>query len=157
MRGPKPTHPVNLTAEEVKSFQQLIRAHSTPQAVAVRARIILRAYDHPEQNNQQISQAVGTTDSTVRKWRGRWVATRTLADAPRSGAPRRFPPQVRAQVTAIACSLPKQCQVTLSRCSRAELARHVVQDPSLPPISASTVGRWLKARSLATVLRESPK
>ena len=92
MRGPKPTHPVNLTAEEVKSFQQLIRAHSTPQAVAVRARIILRAYDHPEQNNQQIAQAVDTTDRTVRKWRGRWVATRTLADAPRSGAPRRFSP-----------------------------------------------------------------
>ena len=68
-----------------------------------------------------------------------------------------FPPQVRAQVTAIACNLPKQCKVPLSRWSRAELARHVVQDPSLPPISASTVGRWLKARSLATVLRESPK
>ncbi len=59
-----------------------------------------------------------------------------------------FPPQVRAQVTAIACSLPKQCQVPLSRWSRAELARHVVQDPSLPPISASTVGRWLKAERL---------
>src|SRR5437588_3559223 len=56
-----------------------------------------------------------------------------------------FPPQVRAQVTALACSLPKQCQVPLSRWSRAELARRVAQDPSLPPISASTVGRWLKA------------
>jgi hypothetical protein len=95
MRGPKPTHPVNLTAEEVKSFQQLIRVHSTLQAVAVRARIILRAYDHSEQNNQQIAQAVGITDCTVRRWRGRWVATRTLADVPRSGAPRRFFPQVR--------------------------------------------------------------
>ena len=92
MRGPKPTHPGNLPAEEVKSFQQLIRAHSTPQAVAVRARIILRAYDHPERNNQQIAQAVGTTDRTVRKWRGRWVETRTLADATRSGAPRRISP-----------------------------------------------------------------
>ena len=92
MRGPKPTHPINLTAEEVQSFQQLIRAHSTPQAVAVRARIILRAYEHPEQNNQQIAQAVGTTDRTVRKWRGRWVATHSLADAHRSGAPRRFSP-----------------------------------------------------------------
>jgi hypothetical protein len=59
-----------------------------------------------------------------------------------------FPPQVRAHVTAIACSLPKQCQVPLSRWSRAELARHVLQDPSLPPISASTVGRWLKAERL---------
>jgi len=92
MRGPKPTYPIDLTAEEVKSFQQLIRAHTTPQAVAVRARIILRVHEHPEQNNQQIAQAVGTTDRTVRKWRGRWVKTHSLADAPRSGAPRRFSP-----------------------------------------------------------------
>ena len=97
MRGPKPTHPVTLTAEEVKSFQRLIRAHSTLQAVAVRARIILRAYDHPEQNNQQIAQAVGTTDRTVRTWRGRWVATRTLADAPRRAVGRQgvFPSGAR--------------------------------------------------------------
>lgn len=59
-----------------------------------------------------------------------------------------FPPQVRAQVTAIACSLPRQCQVPLSRWSRAELARRVAQDPALPRISASTVGRWLKAERL---------
>ncbi len=59
-----------------------------------------------------------------------------------------FPPQVRAQVTAIACSLPKQSQVPLSRWSRTELARRVAQDPTLPSISASTVGRWLKAERL---------
>ena len=59
-----------------------------------------------------------------------------------------FPPQVRAQVTAIACSLPKQAQVPLSRWSRAELARRVAQDPALPGISASTVGRWLKAERI---------
>src|SRR5438128_5601537 len=56
-----------------------------------------------------------------------------------------FPPQVRAQVIAIACSLPCQSKVALSRWSRAEMARHIAQDPSLPRISASTVGRWLKA------------
>ena len=59
-----------------------------------------------------------------------------------------FPPQVRAQVTALACSLPRQCQVPLARWSRAELARRVADDPSLPRISASTVGRWLKAERL---------
>ena len=59
-----------------------------------------------------------------------------------------FPPQVRVQVTATACSLPCQHQVPLSRWSRAELARRVAQDPTLPPISASTVGRWLKADRL---------
>src|SRR6266851_2621012 len=59
-----------------------------------------------------------------------------------------FPPQARAQVTAIACSLPRQCQVPLARWSRAELARRVAQDPTLPHISASTVGRWLKAERI---------
>ena len=92
MRGPKPAYPIQLTAEEVKSLQQLIRAHSTPQTKALRARILLTANAHPEQSNQQIAATVGTTDRTVRKWRGRWVATRTLADAPHYGAPRRFSP-----------------------------------------------------------------
>lgn len=59
-----------------------------------------------------------------------------------------FPPQVRAQVTALACSLPKQAQVPLSRWSRSEVARCIVQDRSLPTISVSTVGRWLKAERL---------
>jgi transposase len=59
-----------------------------------------------------------------------------------------FPPQVRVQVTAIACSLPKQSQVPLARWSATELARHVTQDPSLPPLSTSTVRRWLKAERL---------
>ena len=151
MRGPKPAHPIVLTAEEVKQLQQLIRAHSTPQTLAVRARIILTAHEQPEQNNQQIAATVGTTDRTVRNWRARWVATRSLTDAPRSGAPRRFSPQVRAQVTAIACSLPRQHQVPLSRWSRAELARRVAQDPSLPSISASTVGRWRNRRTPASL------
>jgi hypothetical protein len=38
--------------------------------------------------------------------------------------------------------------VPLSRWSRAELARHVAQDPALPAISASTVGHWLKAERI---------
>jgi hypothetical protein len=38
--------------------------------------------------------------------------------------------------------------VPLSRWSRAELARRVAQDPTLPRISPSTVGRWLKAERL---------
>ena len=92
MRGPKPAYPIVLTAEEAQRLQQLIRAHSTPQTLAVRARIILRAHEHPEQSNQQIASVVGATDRSVRTWRGRWVKTRSLADAPRSGAPRRFSP-----------------------------------------------------------------
>ena len=56
-----------------------------------------------------------------------------------------FPPEVRAQVTATACSLPRATGTPLSRWSRAEVAQYLAQDPTLAPISSSTVGRWLKA------------
>ena len=90
MRGPRPAYPIELTAEEVEQLRQLVRAHKSPQAQVVRARIILQACEHPQSSNQQIAAQVGTSDRQVRKWRKRWVTTHTLADAPRSGAPRRF-------------------------------------------------------------------
>jgi len=70
----------------------LIRAHTTGQGLVVRAHIVVLAHDHPDWSNQQLAQTVGTSDRMVRKWRRRWVETRSLADAPRSGAPRRFSP-----------------------------------------------------------------
>src|SRR5260221_14217765 len=120
MRGPKPAYPIALTAEEAQRLERLIRAHNTPQALAVRARIILTAHQHPEQSNQQIASDVGTTDRTVRSWRRRWVKTQSLADAPAVERRGVFPPQVRTQVTATAWRLPCQNQVPLSRWSRAE-------------------------------------
>src|SRR6266536_2903698 len=87
-------------------------------------------------------------DRLVRKWRRRWQESRSLKDAPRSGAPRRFSSPVRAQVTALACSLPRSHGVPLSRWSRAELARQVSSTPTLPTISAGTIGRWLAAEKI---------
>lgn len=59
-----------------------------------------------------------------------------------------FPPALRAEVTATACSLPRSQGVPLSRWSRAELARRVAAACTLGPVSASTVGRWLRADKL---------
>lgn len=58
------------------------------------------------------------------------------------------PQEVRAQVIVIACRLPRQEHVPLSRWSRAELARRVALHPALSRISAGTVDRWLKAERL---------
>jgi hypothetical protein len=92
MRGPKSTYKIQLSQEEAKHLQQVVQAHKSPQAHVVRAKIVLTANAHPDWDNQRIAHAVGTSDRMVRKWRGRWVATRRLTDAPRSGAPRRFSP-----------------------------------------------------------------
>ena len=53
-----------------------------------------------------------------------------------------FPPQEVAQVKAIACELPKTHGVPLSRFSRAELHRFVIEQ-AVSDASASTIGRWL--------------
>jgi len=53
-----------------------------------------------------------------------------------------FPPHEVAQVKAIACELPKTHGVALSRFSRSELHRFVVEQ-AISAASASTIGRWL--------------
>jgi hypothetical protein len=148
MRGPGPVSPIELTAEEVEHVHHLVRAHTSPHAQVRRVRIMVQACEHPERRNQHIAAHVGTSDRQVHMWRTCWTLAQRLADAPCSGAPRRVSPHVRAHVTAIAWSLPRQGQVPLSRWSRAEVARRVGQDPALPRISTSTVGRWIKAERL---------
>jgi hypothetical protein len=53
-----------------------------------------------------------------------------------------FPPQQVAEVKAIACQLPAELGVPLSRFSRAELHRLVIER-AVCGASASTIARWL--------------
>jgi len=53
-----------------------------------------------------------------------------------------FPPQQVAQVKAIACELPREAGVPLSRFSRAELHRLVIER-AVCEASAATIARWL--------------
>jgi len=92
MRGPKPLYPIELTDDEANELRRLIRAHSTAQTEVVRAKIVLTAAEQPRWTAQRIAHHVGTSDRMVRKWRQRWNQTRSLSDAARSGAPRRFSP-----------------------------------------------------------------
>ncbi len=91
-RGPKPAYPIALSSDEAEQLRSLVRAHSASQALVLRARIVLTAHDHPDRSNQAIAQSLATSDRMVRKWRRRYLETQSLADAPRSGAPRRFSP-----------------------------------------------------------------
>lgn len=59
-----------------------------------------------------------------------------------------FPPELRAQATALACSLPCQCGLPLARWSRAELVQQLARQPALTQLSAGTIGRWLRAEQI---------
>lgn len=62
----------------------------------------------------------------------------------RAGAPRRaFPPDIVVEVKALACELPKLIGKPLSRFSRAELRRAVLERGLVAQISGATLWRWL--------------
>jgi transposase len=137
-----------LAPHELGHLKLLVQAHRTPQAVARRAQLIEASHIHPDWSTKQMARALNRHESWVRKWRRRWDETHVLTDAPRSGAPRRFSSEIRAQVTALACSLPRSHGIPLTHWSRAELARHVAATPGELAISPRTIGRWLTAEQI---------
>jgi hypothetical protein len=87
--------PLPLAPEVARQLQALARAASTPQALAFRCRLILRAARDDRPTNQQVAAELGCDRHTVGQWRERFAAAGLagLQDAPRSGRPRTFSPR----------------------------------------------------------------
>ena len=152
MPGPKPPA-VDLTAEERRELEGLVRRHKTGQQLAERARIVLLAAEGL--NNSEIARQLALEPDTVRLWRQRWrrvagvplaelsVAGR-LADAPRSGAPTRITPEQVARIVALACETPRASGRPLSQWSGTELAAEIQRRGIVATISPRHVARLLK-------------
>ena len=88
--------PVTVLPEQREALECLLRIHSTPQQLALRARIIVQAVDG--MGVRASARELGVWPKTVRYWRQRWRAAagqsvpERLADAPRAGAPATFTP-----------------------------------------------------------------
>lgn len=85
---------VELLPELRATLESLARAGSTPQALAFRCRLVLRAAGPDNPSNQEVAAELGCDRHTVGQWRERFVAKGLdgLQDAPRSGRPRSFSP-----------------------------------------------------------------
>jgi len=79
---------------EPELLQQLVRARSTPQGLAFRARLILRCAQPDQPTNDQVAHELGCDADTVSRWRRRFHRDRLagLRDLPRSGRPAAFSP-----------------------------------------------------------------
>ena len=86
--------PVSLAPEEHARLESRVRAHSTPQALALRCRLILRTAAPDRPSNLQVATEMVCERHTVGRWRQRYVAhgLTGLQDAPRTGRPRRVSP-----------------------------------------------------------------
>ncbi len=139
---------ITLTATERRKLKLLAYSHTAGYQQVIRARIVRDAAHG--YSNAKIARRHGVTVDTVRCWRGRYAAEGLagLADRPRSGRPPRFTPVQVAEVKALACQLPAETGVPLSRWSCPELAGEVVARGIAPAISASTIRRILAADAL---------
>jgi putative transposase len=144
----RPLEPLVLNAVEREELDRLVRAHSTPQQLSLRARIILLAADGI--GNRESARRVGVTVQTVRLWRRRWsvdparAITDRLADAPRPGAPPTFTPEQICAILALACEAPETSGLPLTHWSQSALAREAVKRGLVQTISHGSVGRFLK-------------
>jgi transposase len=86
---------VELVPELRRHLEDLVRARSTPQALAFRCRLVLRAAAPDAPSNQDLAAELGCNRHTIGRWRERFVVhgLQGLQDAPRSGRPRSFSPR----------------------------------------------------------------
>jgi putative transposase len=165
MPGPQP-QTITLSSAQQTLLQSLIRQSTCPQALVLRARIILGAASG--QRNETLAQRLGCSVPTIRKWRRRWseaeaqltavdqrprelqsLVASILADAPRAGAPSSF---TAVQITRIADLATMASEPSPSELSPSEpptlraLADEAVRQGIVPAISARSVGRFIRRR-----------
>jgi len=157
MKGPKPPA-VNLSEAEQQELEKLVKAHSTPQQIAVRARIILTASQGL--NNEQVGRALHVGVDMVRLWRQRWLAgqmipltelsvAERLQDLPRAGKPSALTADQLCQITALACEKPEQSARPISQWSGREIADEVMKRGIVSQISPRHAARLLKRGTLS--------
>lgn len=130
--------PVLLTPAERAYLLSLSRRHTSTQAIACRARIVLAAAEG--KSNLAVAAALSINRLTVGKWRARFLARRLdgLRDEPRPGAPRRITDADVARVVTKALEQPPMHAAQWS-------TRSLAQETGM---SQSTVSRILRTFTL---------
>ena len=152
MRGPKPPT-IELTDAERQALEELVRRHSTPQQIVLRARIILTAAQG--YNNAQIARQLDISVDMVRLWRERWLVLRPasledlpvgdrLSDAPRPGRPRRITDEQVCQIVELACEAPKRSGRPISQWTGREIADEIKRRGIVAQISGRHAARLLE-------------
>lgn len=148
---PRRATPLTLTAAERQELERRVRARTSRQQDAQRARIVLDAAAGA--TNVDIAATVGVTRHTVQHWRDRFATARLdgLADRPHQPPPRRYGPAIQAQVVVLACQRPAEVGwLGQTHWTIADLAQYIGDHPALGlgAPSASTIHLILQAHDV---------
>jgi len=144
---PTPFAPRIILAQNAYAdLHALIRAHSTPQSLALRARIVLRAAAGDTPTNLTISRDLGCDNRTAGKWRRRYLALGLVGwqDAMRPGRPRTIGSLTRIQVISMASALPQDQNRPVTRWTLDEIVATLLDALHTDAISRSSIWRLLQ-------------
>ena len=104
---PRVAPAISLDAMMKAALDQLVRSPSTPQGVVQRSQIVLAAA--AGKSNQQIAGELHLPEVTVGKWRRSFAVQglQGLEDAPRSGRPVLYGPEIVQRVQTRVCEQPE--------------------------------------------------
>ena len=147
---PGPTPPAVLLSEEERhTLHTMIRAHKTPQHLSFRAQVILLLAEG--RSAPDVARRLGTTRTTVRRWRRHWLTRQgcpgpeRLHDAARPGAPATCRAEPWCQIIALACEPPEAAGRPISHWTPRELADAARKRGIVQTISERHVGRFLQS------------
>lgn len=143
--------PVVLDEAERRELARLERKQTTPQHVARRARIVLRAA--AGESNSAIARQMELDVETVRAWRAHWIGSgvdaalsveQRLADRPRSGRRPRFSAAQVCHIVALACEAPQISGRPITQWTGREIADEAMRRGIVETISARHASRLVK-------------
>jgi putative transposase len=145
---PKTLPPINLSLEEQTTLEELTTKGKTTPRIYKRARILLLSHSNSEHpiSLEEIMKRTDVSRATVfnvrRAYKERGVDS--VNEQPRSGRPSIFDGQVRAEITALACS---QTPEGFSRWSLRMLKNRYIELHPEESVSYVQIGKILKKTS----------
>lgn len=149
----KSKYRINLTTKERSELEEIIRKQNSPQNIAKRAKIIVKA-NVEIKGNREIAREMEISPCDITLWTKRWIegfnlaVIERLSDAPRSGFPSTISSEQWCKIIAVACETPETYGIPTTHWTNKELSNQVIKQGIVEKISPSYIGRILKKKDL---------
>jgi transposase len=163
-----------LSKRTEKILTVIINKRNNPTYLVTRSKIILFA--NKLLTNSAISNVLNIDINTVQLWRNRWAKKEgklyyiekenvsdkellneiilILSDKPRSGKPKKFSSEQKAQIISLACQNPKKLNLPFSHWTISELVKESINRGIVDSISNTRVQNFLKSKRNKTTSDE---